>query len=334
MSSRFRGGIPMSVVLALALVCGLWMPASSARTHLVRVRYVMSHRSVLLGSLPSYVAQDKGFFKKNGVDVHFLSGGGGGTTLRLLSTGNVDFAEGGLSAAILAAKTDPNIELVGDKYYSANVIVWIAPSDTKVHSVQDLKGAKLGYSRPGSATQRLLQLTMRRAGIKDVKFVSVGGMGDNWAAAKGGVITAGWAMEPFLSEKIQHDGAKIVLRPADYVKHFYFEGIDVNKNFATKHPAAVRGVFNALAESVEFIRKHPDAATDIAATYLKAPKSVLKSGIERYLKDGAWNMKTDPKAFDTVIQGMVESGQLDHPVDIGKLLNQSYLPARFRTHIK
>lgn len=334
MSKRSR--ITVTIMGALALTCaaGIWSLPSAAANHLVKIRYVISHRSVLLGSLPSYIAQDKGYFAKNGVDVQFLSGGGGGTTLRLLSTGNVEIAEGGLSAAILAAKTDPRIELVGDWYHSANVMVWIAPSTTHVHSVSDLKGAKLGYSRPGSASQRLSQLAITAAGIKDVKFVSVGGMGDNWAAAKGGVITAGWAMEPFLSEKIQHDGAKIVLAPAKYIKHFYIEGIDVNKEFAHKHPAAIKGVFKALAESVEFIKNHTDEATEIATKHYKASRSVLKAGIESYLKEGVWDMKTDPKAFETVMQGMIESGQLDHAIDLGKLMNQNYLPARFRTPFK
>lgn len=324
-----------SIVSTALLTCAVfWASPLWAQGKPVKVRYVMSHRSVLLGSLPSYIAQDKGFFRKHGVDVHFVSGNGGGTTLRLLSTGNVSVAEGGLSAAILAARTDPNIELVGDWYHSANVMVWIAPSNTHVHSVRNLNGVKLGYSHPGSASQRLAQLATTAAGVKDVKLVSVGGMGDNWTAAKAGVITAGWAMEPFLSEKIRKDGAKIILKPAKYVKHFYLEGIDVNKGFAQKHSAAVKGVFSALSDAVEYVKQHPEEATDIAAKHFKASKPVLKAGIQRYIKDGVWNMKTDPQAFDTVIQGMVKSGQLDHKIDIGKLLNQSYLPAKYRTRIK
>lgn len=336
MNYRFRAGIAMSGALALALVCTLGASASLARTRLVSVRYVSSHRHVLLEDLPQFVAEDKGLFKKNGVDIHFLSGGGGGTTLRLLSTGNVQMAQGGLSAAILAAKSDPNVELVAGWCHSANVMVWIAPSRTNVHSVQDLRGRKLGYSHAGSASQRLAQMAIKAAGVKDVKLVSVGGMGANWAAAKGGVITAGWAMEPFQTEKIRHDGARIVLNPGEYVKHFYLEGIDVNKEFATKHPAAVRGVLNALAEAIDFIKNHPEEAAGIAARHLKekASVSVLKSGIEHYLKEDIWDLKTDPKAYDTVINSMVANGEIDHPIDIGKLLNQRYLPAKSRVHIR
>lgn len=309
----------------------LLMPSPADAAGLVTVRYVNSHYKVLLTKLPQYIAEKKGFFRKNGVTVDFVSGGGGGQTLRVLSTGNVDMAEGGLTAAILAAHTDPNIELVGAWNHSASSFAWIAPKDTKVHSVADLKGAKLGYSHPGSASQRLAEMAIQRAGIGDVKFVSVGGMGDNWAAARAGVITAGWCLEPFLSEKVDHDHARIVLKPGDYVKHFYVEGIDVNAKFAAKHPEAVKGVFRGLSEAVQFMKTHPKEAAEIGAKRYHTSVKIISAGIRRYMGDGVWNLKMDPKAFDTVIESMVQSGQLDHRLDIGKLLNQSYLPSVDRT---
>src|SRR5690606_7337175 len=89
-----------------------------------KIRFVVSHRSALLSTLPTYIAEDNGLFKKHGVSVEYISGSGGGSTLRLLSTGDVEMAEGGTPAAILAANTDPNIELVQGWARSAGVMVW------------------------------------------------------------------------------------------------------------------------------------------------------------------------------------------------------------------
>lgn len=329
MKSSIRLIAIITAVLSMAFLC----QTASASAKPTQVRFVVSYRSVLLGSLPSYIAVKKGYFKKYGVDVKYINGSGGGTTLRMLSTGNADMASGGLAAAILAARTDPKIELVGDYYHSANVMVWIAPSNTHIHSVSDLKNAKLGYSHPASASQLLARLSIKRAKIPGAKLVSVGGMGDCWTAAKAGVITAGWANEPFLSEKIKNDNAKIVLKPGDYIKHFYLNGIDVNKKFATEHPNAVRGVFKGLEDGIEFVRNHPNQAAAIGAKQFHTSKAVIAEGIQRYLNNHVWDLTTDAKAFNTVIRGMVSNGQLPHMIDIGKLLNQGYLPKKFRRKI-
>lgn len=319
----------LSVLVAAFSLCS-W----GQSPELVKVRYVISHRAALLGSLPSYIAEDKGMFEKYGVDVEFLSGSGGGSTLRLLSTGDVDIAEGGMPAAILAAKTDPNIELVGGWYQTAGVMVWIAPKSAGIDSVGDLEGASLGYSSAGSASQWLAQESVSRAGVDNVSFVSVGGMGENWVAARGGVITAGWAMEPFLSEKIHNDNAEIVLDPGKYIKHYYLEGIDVRKDFAEVHPDAVRGVFHGLIDAVDFIRNNPDKAAELATKHYDFSKEVLLSGIKSYIDKHVWDMQVDPEGYKTLMMGMVETGQLDKKIDIGALLNQEYWPEELRKEFK
>lgn len=327
---------PRTMVGALLLGCATMAfnpPGAMAQdtSDLTKIRFVVSHRSALLSTLPTYIAEDNGLFKKHGVSVEYISGGGGGSTLRLLSTGDVDMAEGGTPATILAAHTDPNIELVEGWAGSAGVMVWIADKASNITSPAGLSGKKVGYSKAGSASQWLAEESTKKAGVKDVSFVSVGGMGDNWTAVKGGIITAGWAMEPFLSEKIHNDNAVVVLDPSRYIEHYYLEGIAVNKKFAQKNAAAVRGLFAALDEAIQFIEANPEKAAEIGARHYKSSKAVLLSGIQGYLKNDVWNMKINPAAFTAVMKGMVDSGLLDEQIDVGKLLNQSYLPESLRT---
>jgi NitT/TauT family transport system substrate-binding protein len=318
------------LLAALTLMMTVTTVFAQGSQDLTKIRFVVSHRSSLLSTLPTYIAEDNGLFKKHGLNVEYISGSGGGSTLRLLSTGDVEMAEGGTPAAILAAHTDPNVELVQGWARSAGVMVWIASKDSGITSVEGLSGAKLGYSKAGSASQWLAEESIKRAKVKNVSFVSVGGMGDNWTAVKGKIITAGWAMEPFLSEKINHDNAVVVLDPSHYIKHYYLEGIDVNKKFAQKNTQAVRGLFTALQEAVDFIKAHPEEAATIGAKHYKASKDVLLAGIHEYLKNDVWDQKIDPEAFNTVMRGMLDSGLLDKEIDMSKLVNQSYLPEALR----
>ncbi|HEX7387749.1 MAG TPA: ABC transporter substrate-binding protein [Castellaniella sp.] len=332
----FRSAKTWAVAGSLILGCFMaaLAPASAYAqdsSNLTKIRFVVSHRSALLSTLPTYIAEDNGLFKKHGISVEYISGSGGGSTLRLLSTGDVDMAEGGTPAAILAAHTDPNIELVEGWARSASVMVWIASKSSGITSPEGLSGKKLGYSKAGSASQWLAEESIHRAGVKNVSFVSVGGMGDNWTAVKGGIITAGWAMEPFLSEKIHNDNAVVVLDPSHYIKHYYLEGIAVNKKFAQKNTAAVKGLFMALDEAVAFIKANPEKAAEIGTRHYKSSKAVLLSGIKTYLKNDVWDMKIDTAAFNTVMKGMKDSGLIDKEIDMSKLVHQNYLPEHLRT---
>src|SRR5690606_19315625 len=98
-----------------------------------------------------------------------------------------------------------------------------------------------------------------------------------------------------------------------------------------KNAAAVRGLFAALDEAIQFIEANPEKAAEIGARHYKSSKAVLLSGIQGYLKNDVWNMKINPAAFTAVMKGMVDSGLLDEQIDVGKLLNQSYLPESLRT---
>lgn len=300
----------------------------------VKVRYVLSHRTTLLETLPSYVAEEKGLFTKNGVQVEYIAGSGGGSTVRLLSTGDVEMAKGGLPATILAAKSDPRILLIGGWFHSAGGLVWIAKKSSGIKSVAALDGAKLGYTGAASASQWLMQESIKRAGIKNVTAINLGGvgaMGDNWTAVKGGVLTAGWAMEPFLSDKVLNDGAEVVLNPSHYIKHYYLEGIAVNKRFAEEHPEAVRAVLKTMREAAQYIKEHPDEAAEIGAKYYKTSKQIILAGIKTYVNEDVWNMKVDPEAFTTVMRGMLDTGLLSKEIDIGALLDQRYLAPDLQT---
>lgn len=90
-------------------------------------------------------------------------------------------------------------------------------------------------------------------------------------------------------------------------------------------------MFAALDEAIAFIKAHPDRAAAIGAKVYGYPKAIIATGIKRYIKDDVWDLKTDWKAFDTVIRGMRESGTLSGPLDIKHLMNQQYLPKADRS---
>ena len=73
------------------------------------------------------VAADKGWCEEEGLDVSFISGSGGGNTLRTVSTGDADIAITGGPAVVLAQQQSPDaLKLIGS-WFQVNDFYFIGP---------------------------------------------------------------------------------------------------------------------------------------------------------------------------------------------------------------
>lgn len=73
------------------------------------------------------VGIDKGWFAQEGIDVRLFSGGGGGNTLRVLTTGDADLAIAGNTSVVLASQQQSANLTVVAPWFQLNDFSWIAP---------------------------------------------------------------------------------------------------------------------------------------------------------------------------------------------------------------
>lgn len=274
------------------------------------------------------VGADKGFFEEEGLDVSFLSGSGGGNTLRLLSTDDADIAITGGTAVVKAAMEDENTKIIGS-WFQINDFFWIAPEP-----VDSLDGAVLGATSAGSTTE-LVCSYLKEVGDVDVTCELLGGgMGDSWAAARSGNITAGWAMHPFVTDKVENEGAHVVLAARDVMGDFPADLVAASGRYAEEHPEALEAFFRAADRSQQYLVEDTDAAAEDLSPILGIDAELLAAG----LKDTpdievAYSLKIIPEALETLSDMMVFSGQIEEPIDWSTLLDQSYLPEEARAEL-
>ena len=105
---------------------------------------------------------------------------------------------------------------------SSKDVFWVTRPDSKLDSIEDLKGKEVGYTSPGSVTQGLLALSLERSGVgvDNVKTRSMGGLTEGLTALKQGDIDAAAILEPVFSEQVKEEGWKPVFRASDYVPEF------------------------------------------------------------------------------------------------------------------
>ncbi|NJC71425.1 ABC transporter substrate-binding protein [Planosporangium thailandense] len=267
------------------------------------------------------VADKKGWFKDEGLSATFISGSGGGNTLRTVTTGDADIAITGGPAVVLAAQGDPTMKIVGS-WFQVNDFYWIGPKKPDSGAAM-----KLGTTGAGSTTQLLGKYVAKKMG-SNVSTVEAGaGMGDSWAAAKSGSITAGWAMHPFVTDKVKNDNAQVVVTARDVVGDFPADMVAANGDFAKKNPDTLKAFFRAADKALNYVVSDTDAAAADLSPILKIDSKLLADGLRDTpdLKT-AYSLKVNKKALETLSDIMVANGQITKQVDWSKVLDQSYLP--------
>ena len=263
---------------------------------------------------------NKGWFEEEGLKVDLYSGGGGGNTLRVVTSGDADMAIAGNTSVILAAQQpDSNLTVIAP-WFQINDFSWISPPG------RTIEGATLGFSSAGSSTELLVKGLEQELG-QGVKAQAVGGMGDNWTAARANQITAGWAMQPFIAEKQATENAEILVNARDVLGDLPADLVAVNSSYAEANPENIRTFFRVADRLNEWVVSNPDeAGAEIGPLVGVSPEAMQTAFKNSPDLAKGYSLKVDPEGLTNLSELMVAAGQIDEPVDWATVLDQQYLP--------
>jgi ABC-type nitrate/sulfonate/bicarbonate transport system substrate-binding protein len=146
--------------------------------------------SAISGAMSSlWVAQEGGYFKREGLDVELLYIGGGSLLIQSMLSGDVPFAYGPSVPVINASLRGADLWLVGN---TGNSLVFSIMSRPEIKQPTDLKGKRVGITRLGGSTDWALDAALKHWGIerRDLTVVQTGGMPEGLAGLFAGVFSA------------------------------------------------------------------------------------------------------------------------------------------------
>ncbi len=170
------------------------------------------------GTIPSaayagfYVANDKGYFKEQGITMETVSFTSVADLIAPAGTGQVDVIALPVSSPLLAAgDRGVDLKIVASSsqslpnYEHAWVLLRKDLKDSgKINSLADLKGQKIAIPSPGSMGEQTVQMAMEQAGLKPTDLeVIVLPFADQATALGNGALAATHAMEPNIALSIQ-----------------------------------------------------------------------------------------------------------------------------------
>ncbi len=186
-------------VFAAALTLGgaLVSAPAQAQSKLgeVSVSVVPSTSAVVL-----YVARDRGYFAKEGLDVKITEFASGAESERAMASGAVDMGGGGLGTTLIMANQGIKAKNVA-LFQSKSIFTLVASNklDAKPGDLKALRGKNIGISSPGSLTDLFLRIALRDAGLdpdRDVTIIATGGLNAHLPALQAGRIDAQMTWEP------------------------------------------------------------------------------------------------------------------------------------------
>jgi NitT/TauT family transport system substrate-binding protein len=160
--------VAIAAVFSLSLSGQIVLAADEAHTLSVRLDWLATGYQA-----PFFLAAEKGWFKKAGLDVTIQQGNGSATTVQLVGTGQFDVGHAALSnMAFARSKGMPVRSIAG--FFRKGDLALLVPVDSPIKAPSDIKGKKLVYTA-GSLEAPFLDSFLAKGGIKreEVELLNV-----------------------------------------------------------------------------------------------------------------------------------------------------------------
>src|ERR671918_487029 len=324
------------IILSLVALLALFGLASSAWGAAARTRIivVVPHRILFTVALPIYVAQEKGFYKENNIDVDAVFTRGGGENVQAVVSGDAQIGLGTGTLAVISAFVKKAPIKIAAAEITGMDAFWYVQSSTPIRKMEDLAGKKVAYSRPGASSHMAVLAIadqIKAKGLKPAEPVSLGGIPEVYTAVRTGQSDSGWSVPPFQLDRVEKGELRVVVRGEEItaMKEITARVHFVNNDFAAKNPDAIRGFFRAQQRALEYMFDHKEDTAKIwirRAELKFAESAVLKTWA--YYNKAAMTLKPI-RGLQTTIEDGIRNNFLKQPLtqaEINNLIDLSYVP--------
>lgn len=325
MSRRMTRRTALTVLAgSLAAFC---LPAARAADEPLRVGKAVVEN---VGFIPLDVGMETGIFAKHGLAVEELNFAGGAKIAQAMTAGAIDISLSAGPDMQFVAKGAPEIA-IGSIAEFAGFMAYVVGANSSAHSLDDLRGKKVGITSPGSLTDWLAEELNRVkswSGERDrVTKVAVGGSTPAvLAALKTGQIDASISSAQLGLQLGENGEGRLLADCSAYVGTIELYTMFASKAIVERNPDAVRRFLKGWYETVEFMKSHKAETVAIAAKVMGNSPSVQSRVYDRLVGKLSSTGKFSPQAIETLRASFIAMKSIDEAVDMKKLYTEEFLP--------
>ena len=201
--------------------------------------------------LACWVAQDAGYFDREGLDVNLVYIQSAGTALQAMMAGEAPIILAGGEPVVESGLKGGDAVFIGGISVVPAVHFMAAP---EINSVQDLRGKPVGVTRYGSSTDFAMRQVLKRNGlepIRDVPILQIAGGHRALATALLARQIFAAPIAPPNSLLAEKGGAKILIDMTKAGIYFPYSTIASTRSFLKKNRPVALGFMKGYSEGVK-----------------------------------------------------------------------------------
>ena len=267
-----------SQLLALiVLVVSLFFPAaaySAGTPERPLEKLTIAYSSVSGNMAPLWITHERGFFRKNGLDVQIVFIESGSTAVQSLSNKDVAFAQMAGAGVLQSRLRGSDVVMIAGFLNTLDYQLMVEKSITRP---EQLKGKAMAVSRFGSSSDFATRYALEKLGLvpeKDVTILEIGTQPARFAALESGKIQAAMIAVP-LTVRAKALGFRVLADLQMLGLEYQHTGLVTTQALIKSRPDLVRNVMKSYVEGIHYYKTNRPESIAILAKYLKTNDSEL-----------------------------------------------------------
>ena len=314
----------------------------AAPSSAVHMNVISSCIYITIKHLPEAVGVMKGYFGEQGLSVNLKTDPNGAfSVLDTIAADNLSFGIVPPVAILSAISAGADLKIVGRLHGSgATEGWWVVRGDSPIQGPADLKGARIGITRPGYPSDVQSGLMVKMAGLNpetDIQRLPFGSLPGVLQALDRGEVDVGLvAAVPSDVGKIRNGHWRVIKRWGEGIPGWFDLAVVVNGEVVREHPERIRAFFQAVGDAKNWIIENRDSEElmDVAMAMLNARPGqrddvayLLASLMSKDLNK-VWDFNVPMEDLVAMAQAGVAAGQLKSmDIDWVRVMNLRLLTA-------
>ena len=251
----------------LFVLAGCWALFNGAADLPAADRLRISYSAVNATQAFLWVAQEKGFFTKHGLEGELLYINSGSMNIAALVGGSVQVAGGG-PVSIEARLRGVKLLILGNPLpvLASNLVV-----QPEIKGIADLPGKAAGISRFGSSTDQGFRYLFRKNGLnveKDLKMLQMGGDSSRVAALKAGTIQYTF-LGAAATDQARALGFRVLGTAQQMAIPFPWTSVVVDESWLAGHRDIAYRYLKCAVESIVYMKRNRADSERIISKYMR-----------------------------------------------------------------
>ena len=286
-----------------------------------------------LGYAMWYIAQEKGFFKANGLDdVKLINFGDNKDINAALASGRLEADNESIQT--LMANVQGGIPIKGILLVDASTKADAILANDTIKSVADLKGKKVAFEE-GSASDLLLHYILKKNHMTtaDIKVVQMPADSAG-AAIISGSVPAAVTYEPYISAALAADKHIKLLAEAGEAPGLISDIFAVREDILKDRPGQVQALLKSWDQAVSYYRDHPAEGRAIISKGVGSDPKDLETafdGVSYYSvgeSESALKGQFKTETYPAIVKAALAIGMIKEPVPFDKVIDPDPVPAQ------